>query len=258
MHRGSRKHVLDWVDQPRFLHELLQLVQPIACRVTADSVWQPLGKQTPTEARLESFGPRALPDHPAWPALSAWWLRHSRGANTPNWDIALSCDVEGQPGLILVEAKANVPELSDAGKRADVGASPNSRENHSRIGEAIDEARAALSPLLPGISIGRDRHYQLSNRIAFAWRLASLGVPTVLVYLGFTGDAGIRDVGLPFADDAHWQGVLRTHLQPICPPSVFDGPVDVGSAKFWLLARSRAVLSVSPPVSNSDAAATAT
>ena len=115
MPRGSRKHVLDWTDQPRFLPELLGLVRPVSCKVNADSIWQPLGNEAPSEAQLEQFGPRAYPKHPAWPVLTTWWLRHARGAKTPNWDIALSCEVEGQPGLILVEAKANIPELSEAG-----------------------------------------------------------------------------------------------------------------------------------------------
>lgn len=133
MYRGSRKHVLDWTDQPRFLPELLQLVQPVSCRVTADSIWQPMGTDAPNEARLEQFGPQAFPLSPAWSTISTWWLKHARGANTPNWDIALSCDVEGTPGLVLVEAKANVPELSEAGKPADRAASQSSQDNHARI-----------------------------------------------------------------------------------------------------------------------------
>lgn len=246
MYRGSRKHVLDWTDQHRFLPELLQLVKPVSCRVTADSIWQPMGTDAPDEARLEQFGPHALPSSPAWPTISNWWLKHARGANTPNWDIALSCEVEGAPGLILVEAKANVPELTEAGKPADEAASKNSKENHNQIASAIDEARRSLMSALPGISIGRDSHYQLSNRIAFAWRLASLGIPTILLYLGFTGDTGIADVGTPFADDAHWQSVFQQHLAAVCPLSVLSAPIDVGPAPFWVLSRSRPALNVSP------------
>lgn len=242
MHRGSRKHVLDWVGQPRFLPEILRLVEPVACRVTAGSIWQPLGYDAPGEARLEQFGPHAMPRHPAWPALSSWWLKHARGANTPNWDIVLSCEVEGQAGLILVEAKANVPELGEGGKRNLPEASARSQENHQQIAAAIEEARLALALRFPTIGISRDRHYQLSNRIAFAWKLASLGVPTVLLYLGFTGDEGIGDVGEPFADDAHWQATFRRHLAEVCPPEMLEDAVDAGAARFWVLARSRPAL----------------
>jgi hypothetical protein len=58
----------------------------------------PMGYRCPDEARLESFGPIALPGLKVWQDLPTWWLRHTKGANTPNWDIALSCEVEGQDG----------------------------------------------------------------------------------------------------------------------------------------------------------------
>lgn len=183
-----------------------------------------------------------MPNQTAWPILRRWWLRHEKGANTPNWDIALSCEVESKPGLILVEAKANELELSDAGKRRDPKASPTSDENHDQIVAAVDEARMALEATHPGISIGCDSHYQFSNRIAFVWKLASLGIPTVLVYLGFTGDEGIRDVGEPFANQAHWQTVFETHVRSVCPRPFAEAPVHAGQAPFWLLVRSRPVL----------------
>lgn len=239
--------MLDWVSQPRFLPELLALAQPAECCVTASSIWKPLGYAESAEARLDRFGPEAYPDHPAWSKIPSWWLRHAAGANTPNWDLALSALIEGEPGLILVEAKANVPELSKGGKAeplrsAEGKPDSHSTENHRQIAQAIVEARQALEPILPGISIAVDRHYQLSNRLAFAWRLASLGIPTVLLYLGFTGDDGIADVGDPFRDDAHWQSTFRGHLAQICPEGVLNRPVPCGMSKFWLLSRSRPVV----------------
>lgn len=249
-YRGSRKHILDWTEQPKFLVELLETLLPVQCKVSAHSDWMPTGYRNPTEARLELFGPRVFPNHPAWPQLSSWWLKHQKGANTPNWDLALRCEIEGETGLVLVEAKANVPELSEGGKRSDAKPSSHSLENHERIGEAIAEARDALALLLPGISIGRDRHYQLSNRIAFGWKLASLGIPVVLLYLGFTGDEGIReDNREPLADNTHWNRIFRSHLEVVCPCTVLDGPLPIGDARLWLMSRSRAVLEVSPPAS---------
>lgn len=55
------------------------------------------------------------------------------------------------------------------------------------------------------MTISRDSHYQFANRLGFAWKLASIGVPTVLVYLGFTGDDGIIDRGEPLRDADHWR-----------------------------------------------------
>jgi hypothetical protein len=143
-----------------------------------------------------------------------------------------------------VEAKANHPELDELGKRLKDDASAGSRENHDRICKAIEQARAALEPQAPGISISCDKHYQLSNRIAFAWWLASHGIPTVLLYLGFTGDADIATVGKPFADDRSWQAAFGKHLEAVCPPSVLDRRLEL-AAPMWILSRSRPVLATS-------------
>jgi hypothetical protein len=64
--------------------------------------------------------------------------------------------------------------------------------NHGYIGRCIAEARDGLRRFIPSISIDRDRNYQLSNRIASAWKLVDCGMPTVLHYLGFSGDYGME------------------------------------------------------------------
>lgn len=222
------------------------MVHPLRCQLPPHAIWKPSSYAQPKEARLDSFGPLVLPNHSAWPQLSSWWLKHTKGANTPNWDLVVSCDIDGTPGLILVEAKANVPELGVVGKPLSKRASRASHENHQHIRSAIIEARENLSKLLPTISIDRDKHYQLSNRIAFCWRLASLGIPVILIYLGFTGDEGIRYVGEPFADDEHWQRTFTSYLEKVCPPSAISSSIDVGPASFWILSRSRKVLEHSP------------
>lgn len=248
--RGSRKHVLDWVEQPSFLQELEALVAPAPCRIAPDANYLPRSHAKPAEARLDVFGRQVMPDHPVWDELRRWWLRHPKGANTPNWDLAVTCDIAEKPGLLLVEAKANVPELSEAGKaparddgrRGPVSAQ-RSAENAEQILAAIDSARSALEPRLPGICISRDRHYQLSNRLAFAWKLASYGIPTILLYLGFTGDTGLR---APLRDEAEWQAHFRSHLAAVCPSGIGEEPIRGGAAEFRVLCRARRVLEPSP------------
>jgi hypothetical protein len=239
--------VLDWTDRPQFAVEVLELVAPVDCRLSARSKWMPRGYRSPNEARLETFGPEVLPNAETWSNLRKWWLVHERGANTPNWDIAASCEIEGRLGLVLVEAKANVPELSVAGKPSTTGASAASAENHQRIGFAIDEARAALQRVSPSTAISRESHYQLSNRVAFAWKLASLGVPTVLVYLGFLGDDGIADAGPPFENAAHWEAVFAEYAHSLVPKDLFERRIVCDSAPMWLLLRSRPVIETSAP-----------
>jgi hypothetical protein len=252
MYRGSQKHVLDWTDTPEFVAELLKLVSPVDAQVSATSRWMPKGHNHPAEARLELFGPKWLPGHIAWRELQRWWLIYEARANTPNWDIALGCEIEGKPGLVLVEAKANVTELGRGGKSLDAAASERSRANHRRIEEAIGQACEALRAFEPLLSISADSHYQLSNRIAFAWKLANLGIPTAVVYLGFIGDSGIADVSAPFRDDAHWRDTFEQYAEPVVPLRFFERRLQCGSAPAWILVRSRPVLQLSEPRSSNQ------
>ena len=246
MYRGSRKHILDWTDQPDFIVQLLGLILPVPASVTAESLWMPRGHRFPAEARLETFGPKFLKEHSAMAELRRWWLRHEAGANTPNWDLAVGDEIEGRPGLVLVEAKANKAELKIDGKTIDEGASVKSQENHAQIGAAIAEARQGLMALGVKPGIDRKSHYQISNRLAFTWKLASLGIPTVLVYLGFLADSGITDVAPPFADDGDWREALWSHAAHIVPEELFERRLDIGNAPAWFLVRSRQVLQASP------------
>ena len=246
MYRGSRKHILDWTDQPDFIVHLLEMIRPVRASVSAGSLWMPRGHRFPEEACLESFGPQFLNEHAAWPALRRWWLRHEAGANTPNWDLAVGCEIEGKPGLVLVEAKANKMELKLEGKPLASDASLHSRENHAQIGAAIAEARQGLCALGLESGIDRDTYYQLSNRIAFTWKLASLGIPTVLVYLGFIGDSGIADVSPAFKSPQHWVDSFRAYSGDIAPEIMFERRLEIGAAAAWCLVRSRPVIEISP------------
>jgi hypothetical protein len=67
----------------------------------------------------------------------------------------------------------------------------------------------------PSCSISVDRHYQLANRLSAAERLASCGVPVVLLYLGFTGDTYFEADYL--RDDAHWQRVMGVYVLGTVP-----------------------------------------
>jgi hypothetical protein len=245
--RGSQKHVLDWVSSPNFRTELNTLLRPAPAFLAEEAKWMPRSHGEATEARLETFGPAYLGDTIDWKEVGTWWLQFEAGANTPNWDFASTCNVEDGPGLLLVEAKAHHRELSKAGKRLSAKASERSRANHEHISKAIQQACVTLAGLVTGVSISLETHYQLSNRIAFACKLASLGLPTVLTYLGFTRDWGIADAGPPFADDAEWRKAFHDHAKAVFPSTACEIRIDSGKAPFWVLVRSRDVMSPSPP-----------
>lgn len=240
MHRGSRKHMLDWIDAPAFPAELEALLAPVAISFSLDSPHMPRGSHAPGEARLEEWGPNAWGSPEIWRGIRAWWLASEARANTPNWDFAAIVQVEGQRGILLVEAKANVPELAAGRQKATPSGSAASQANDVRIRAALKEASLGLQQWCPDIRLSADDGYQLSNRIAFAWKLASLGIPTVLLYLGFCGDQGIRDVGEPYANDPHWQGEVRSHLTKLGAQPLLEQRVEC-AAPMWLAIRSRAV-----------------
>lgn len=236
--RGSRKHLLDWVESPRFPLRMNRMLEPTGARVTDSDVWQPTGWGHPDEAKLHQWGSEVLPDTVDWDRLLSWWLKHSSGANVPNWDWASTCEVDGQRGLVLVEAKAHASELKDDGKGPPDPESRGSRENHEQIGRAIAEARMALEREIPEIGISRDRSYQLSNRIAHAWWLANHGIPVVLVYLGFLQADDVSDLGETFDGDDEWRRVVIEHAAGVLPANSFERWIPSGASRFTVAVRS--------------------
>jgi hypothetical protein len=243
--RGSRLHILDWVESPRFREDLNSLVVPYGFEILPNALILPLGRNDPREARLESFMRGTFPPASVQ-SLREWWLGQGRG-NTPNWDLAARAIAGGRDALVLIEAKASVPELSSSGKAVDSKASEASKANAAQIESALRTATDSLACTYPGTKLSCDSHYQLSNRIAFAWKIAGLGIPVLLIYLGFTGDRGIQDAGEPLSDAEHWTRVFHSHLESCAPTSLLAGRVDCGSAWFQIVTASRSVLQDSPP-----------
>lgn len=246
-YRGSRKHVLDWVESPGFLAELREIVEPVDVEFPTPVTFRPTGYRDAGEVELDRAHATFPVLRPVHSELCDWWLRHRRGARTPTWDLVVGCEIERTPGLVLVEAKANSAELKAEGVAPAVASSKNSLENRDQIRAAIASARLGLSNRGFKTDLSADRHYQLANRVAFMWKLASLGVPVVLIYLGFTGDMGIADVGAPFEDEAAWQKAFRKHAEGVIPLGMLEDRLDLGAAPAWLLVRSRGVIGQSVP-----------
>ena len=228
--QGSRPRcvLLTDGDPPDVAERLTQLVNLPGVVVRQDDHWRPHGTADVTEVELDK-----------WQALSVdirrqlqdWWLAAAKGtARTPNWDIASTCTVDGTPGVLLVEAKAHANEL---GKRDKCGAS---EPNRSSIEAAIDLANGRLCSLTPeDWRLSSRHHYQLSNRFAWSWKLASLGVPVVLIYLGFL-DA--REMPPPhFHSIDTWRSALFDYCEGTVPQSCWDSSIDVQSTPLIPLVR---------------------
>jgi hypothetical protein len=218
--RGSRARCILLTDGPRedVALRLSQIGQPFATVDPEHDCWMPRGFSDRKEARLGEA--LALLSDEQREAITCWWLAVRERANTPNWDIASTATINEKKGLLLVEAKAHAAEIRPDGK-TDEGR----LENHERINAACREASATLNGIQAGWTLSTDANYQLCNRFAWGWKLASIGVPVMLVYLGFLRAEEMRDQGMPFADGEQWERLVRDHSRGIAPAAVWDRPI---------------------------------
>jgi len=202
--------------------------------ISSNDHWMPRGLTDHRESTLVDSRRFLSPSKSK--TLTEWWLEKPSGAMLPNWDIASTCTIEGVRGLLLVEAKAHDKELSEAGKSQPT--TSNSQLNHKRIGLAINQANSGLNGVLAGWALSRDSHYQISNRFAWAWKLTTLGVPIILVYLGFLNATEMLDQGQPFDGSKAWQDCIRDHATAIVPEEAWEKRLEIAGVPVWFLIRS--------------------
>jgi len=229
--KGSkpRCHLLTSGTKDRVAARLSTLISPWGEVHPSDS-WMPGGFADCEEAQLHT-AERIIDAHTR-ASLATWWLAVSGPrTTTPNWDIASTCTIGNKPGVLLVEAKAHGAELRNEergkplGSEDGKGVSIDSRRNHVRIGACIQEASVALAgeSKLPW-ALSRDWNYQMANRFAWAWKLTELGVPVILVYLGFLGcDEMRKGVGQQaFSCARDWEELVYSHSYHLFPRDVWN------------------------------------
>jgi len=235
--RGSLRGCLDMtgLPAPQVAEHLTILAQHSDAVITAGrDKWRPRGREDYKETTLvdkADFLPPCVSQE-----LTGWWLEVVRRARLPNWDIASTCQIEVKRGLLLVEAKAHNKELSPEGKKPPITA--NGKLNHIKIGTAIEQANAGLNSILKGWKLSRDSDYQLCNRFAWSWKLANLGVPVVLIYLGFLNANEMNDQGDPFTNHEAWEACLRSHAKNRVPDAAWGKRFQINGITAWFLIKS--------------------
>ncbi|HZP88604.1 MAG TPA: hypothetical protein VFB54_17470 [Burkholderiales bacterium] len=238
--RGSkpRCHLLTQGTPSEVASRLNILVAPFGS-ISASDRWMPQGFDDLEEAQLHN-APRLVE-----PALSMqlrdWWLeKASYRAKTPNIDIAATCTIDGKPGLLLVEAKAHDEELTfESAGRRNIEGSPDRAASHAKIGNAISKAAEGLSrDTVHEFRLSRDLCYQMSNRFAWAWKLTELGMPVVLVYLGFLKCNEMSDRGKPFKSAQDWDELVYAHSQRLFPKTIWNHKWQTNGQAFIPLIRS--------------------
>ena len=212
---------------------LTQLGKEAGVTVSTDDHWQPRGTRDTREAQLDKVlrGGRQFLDESRRQQLKDWWLVYRKEiARTPTWDVASTCSIFGRKGLLLVEAKAHVNELKTRDECSASGA------NRDQIERAVQCANAGLSDVTGGTwRLGIERHYQLSNRFAWSWKIASLGVPVALMYLGFLNAQEMPEPR--FHCESDWHLALQDHARGVVDETCWDKGFEVAGTPLVPLVR---------------------
>ncbi|MEC5383832.1 hypothetical protein VSX64_24215, partial [Aurantimonas sp. C2-6-R+9] len=136
----------------------------------------------------------------AWPA---------RG-NPPNWDAVGRVRIGSAWEWLLVEAKANLEELSSSCQAKKEG------------GRSLIESTLSMSKQKLGVDADRDwlnGFYQYCNRVAVLSFLQDQGIPARLLFVYFTGDRSGPGRTCP-QDVEGWAPVLRAQTEHVGLPVV--------------------------------------
>ena len=75
----------------------------------------------------------------------------------------------------------------------------------------------------------------MANRFAWSWKLADLGYPVILVYLGFLGAEEMRcekQKQAPFDSHSEWEGFVKAYSEQLFPVEVWNCQLDIGGQPF--------------------------
>lgn len=216
-YKGSKKHILELIDSNDFIATVNTILSPYQADITDKKYMQPKGAMDVSECGIQSFiNTNKLKER--FPTLkdfdfNKWWSPYS--GKTPTWDMISLCKLHGKDAFLLVEAKAHQTEFAKSGKtKLKLDATEDAKKNLKNIEDKIEEACVSLNSTSKGFNISTNKAYQLSNRVAFAWKLNQLEVPVVLLYLGFTGDSYFTD---KFESKLIWEEKFTKYIDGVVP-----------------------------------------
>ena len=216
--------------------------------VRNSDLWAPKGFREPAEIRLDetqgflkSAGQRTL--------LKNWWIAPGlMKVRTPPWDLVSTCRLGGAPGLMLVEAKAHLSEMNSDPCTA------NEKRNIGTMRQALDEATEKWNDLLRAASEAQgwkprhwiklvpSCHFELACRLAFALKVAEMGIPVALVYLGFLRAEELEEQNcILFRNAEEWRLWLAEKTKQTVPEEIWDSTFDVNGTPLSVLVRAASV-----------------
>ena len=91
------------------------------------------------------------------------------------------------------------------------------------------------------------RTTSLSNRFAWTWKVASLGVPVILVYLGFLHADEMARRGKPFISNRGWRSAVLEHGAKLVPEHAWETGLQTSGATIRATIRSLELQWVASP-----------
>lgn len=241
-HKGSSHDLLVWTNKQRseMAAQLNRLFNPLYVNFSEQDEWVPdeqRGQNTERSIKTFVLKHKVLFPNADMKRLESWWQEVPLHTV---WDFISTCTYQKEPkGLLIVEAKAHKNELKKDGKKITFQGKnyhydqalmireglqekevPNRKLlksindklcNHESIERFLCRAGKSLSDWIPDNNIDISKCYQLGNRIATTWMLASCGIPTSLVYLGFVNDPYEADKK-PIVDSADWRRTVSEYF----------------------------------------------
>jgi len=226
--------MLDYVASPKF-HESLNSLLEGTGAVVADNAPSSPSATDCGERSVEGYLKRNQGLGLPVPAPD-WWTPF--GGKAPTWDLLCPITFTGTLGLLIVECKAHQSEMVQSRRTLKLAEmSISSFRNHVSIARKLLDANCALDRLGFGrYALSLSVAYQLSNRIAYLHHLASLGVPTVLMYLGWLRSPDCRGAR-PFQDHAAWNDAVTFQFEKIGPRAFLETS-HTSRASFQMIVRS--------------------
>jgi hypothetical protein len=74
----------------------------------------------------------------------------------------------------------------------------------------------------------------LSNRFAFAWKLATMGIPVILVYLGFLNCQEMVKRAI-LTDHDHWRDAVIERSKGVIPEAAWNRTHDIDGTPLTVL-----------------------
>ncbi len=223
--KGSKLRCLELtnLNKNKIVNILNKLIKPYG-EITGNN-WMPKGFLNAKEAQLDKIDEIFIKKNKQ-KDLKAWWLtKYNVTTTTPNWDIISTCKINDKDGLLLVEAKAHISEMSEMDK-SDAG-----EVNYENIKNRMNEINSET-----GWKLSIDKKYQLSNRFAWCWKLASMGIPVILVYLGFLKAYEWKNDF--FESLEKWEKIIKDYSKNIVPENIWDTKINTNKELFYPLIRS--------------------